>query len=206
MLHSSPFDTTVIIWTVISFLAGSIPVAVLFGRLFLHVDPLTVGDHNPGGTNVGKLGGWQAGLAATALDMLKAYIPVFLAQRAGITEWGLVPVAIAPVIGHVIQPWLGFHGGKGLACTAGAWTALIPWIALAFGAGAVPAKILQNDDAYTALAGMLTLTAFASYGLHSPWLTALALINTALMFWTHRHVIGAPIPWKSWVTGNRRRA
>jgi glycerol-3-phosphate acyltransferase PlsY len=45
----------------------------------------------------------------------------------GISDWGLVPIAIAPVAGHAFSPFLGFRGGKAVAVTGGVWMALTAW-------------------------------------------------------------------------------
>jgi glycerol-3-phosphate acyltransferase PlsY len=68
------------------------------------------------------------GALALLLDTLKALIPVGLAYYwVGITDWGLVPVALAPIAGHAFSPFLGFKGGKAVATTLGTWMALTIW-------------------------------------------------------------------------------
>lgn len=118
----------VLLWTTIGFVSGSLPLSVWLGRWLLRKDITEYGDANPGATNVLRAGGKKAGALALLLDTLKALIPVGLAYYwAGIAGWGLVPVALAPIVGHAFSPFLGFKGGKAVATTLGVWMALTVW-------------------------------------------------------------------------------
>ncbi len=193
--------SVLILWSVFGYLCGSIPFAVLVGRFIVKVDPRTVGDGNPGGTNVWIAGGWKIGLATAILDILKAYIPVWLALRAGLSGWALVPVGLAPILGHATQPFLGWRGGKALGTTGGAWIALVGvWVFPVYALGALPALALQTEHAYAALAGMLALLAYTVLYDGADWLIAFALLNNLLIFWTHRRELGRPWRWRNWVS------
>src|SRR5512136_624311 len=112
-------------WTLFGFILGSIPFSMIFARLLARTDIRTVGDGNPGGTNALKAGGLKAGLPAILLDIFKGFLPVYLAQRSGLAGWSLLPVCVAPVLGHAFSPFLRFRGGKALGATGGVWVALI---------------------------------------------------------------------------------
>lgn len=59
------------------------------------------------------------------LDYLKGVIPVGLAWFTfGVEGWAIVPVALAPVLGHAYSPFLRGRGGKAVATTFGVWTGL----------------------------------------------------------------------------------
>jgi glycerol-3-phosphate acyltransferase PlsY len=192
--------SSLILWSAFAYLCGSIPFAVLIGRFVVKVDPRTVGDGNPGGTNVWIAGGWKIGLAAALIEIFKGFVPVYLAQRAGLSEWSLLPVALAPILGHATQPFLGWRGGKALGATGGVWLALIgPWVFVVYAAGTLPVLAVQMEHAYAALAGMLILLAYAVLG-GVDWLIAFALLNNLLLFWTHRRELGRPWRWRGWVS------
>jgi glycerol-3-phosphate acyltransferase PlsY len=57
------------------------------------------------------------------LDIAKGFLPVFFAS-----ELTLMPVLVGfgTVLGHIVTPWLGFKGGKGVATTIGVMAALAP--------------------------------------------------------------------------------
>ena len=68
--------TTIAIVMIISaYLLGSVSSAILICRLLRLPDPRDVGSHNPGATNVLRLGGKKAALAVLLCDMLKGTIP-----------------------------------------------------------------------------------------------------------------------------------
>jgi len=112
--------------TLIGFLAGSLPLSLWLGRLALGVDIRDYGpDRNPGAGNVWRAGGPALGILAAVLDIAKAALPVAAARLVfDISGWALLPVALAPIVGHDFSPLLGFRGGKGVAATFGAWLAL----------------------------------------------------------------------------------
>lgn len=192
--------TAIILWTFFGYLCGSIPFAYLIGRYIVRRDIRTVGDGNPGGTNVWIAGGWKVGLAAALIEIFKGFLPVYLAQRAGLSGWPLVPVGLSPIFGHATQPFLAWRGGKALGTTGGVWVALIGiWAFPIYALGALPALALQTEHAYAALAGMLVLVAYSVLG-GVDWLTAFALLNSLLIFWTHRRELGRPWRWRGWVS------
>jgi glycerol-3-phosphate acyltransferase PlsY len=189
-----------LLWTLSGFIIGSIPFSVILGKLFAKTDIRAFGDGNPGGMNAFKVGGWKAGLPAMFLDIGKGFLPVFLAQKYGLAGWSLVPVCLAPILGHAFSPLLRFHGGKALGTTAGVWIALVGlWVFPIFAILALPATLLQSEDAWSANAGMLALLGYAIlFG--EAWMVALAALNAAAIAWTHRHDLVRPPQLRSWVT------
>lgn len=191
----------IVLWSLFGYLCGSIPFAVIIGRYFVKVDPRTVGDRNPGGANVWKSGGWMIGLVTSLIEIFKGFAPVYLAQRAGLSAWSLVPVGLSPILGHATQPFLGWRGGKALGTTGGAWIAFIGlWVFPIFGLGAVPVLAIQTVDAYSAVAGMIALVVYAE--IHGvTWLIVFSLLNTVLIVWTHRRDLVRGWHWRDWITG-----
>lgn len=190
---------TAFIWTLLGFLLGSLPLSVWLGKLVLHTDIRDYGDGNPGGTNVMRAGSRTLGVLAIILDMLKAAGPVSLAHYVfQVTGWPLVPVMLAPILGHIFSPFLGFRGGKALACTFGAWTALtVPFGPFVMGGSVFIFYQLLNASGWAVMASLLTLLGFLLVpALHwrSPGLTVgltlplfVAWAGTvAILAWTHR--------------------
>ena len=68
----------VIICLILGYLFGSIPTAVLIGKIFFHKDPRDYGSHNAGGTNAGRLFGKKVGFLVITLDMLKTVAPMYI--------------------------------------------------------------------------------------------------------------------------------
>ncbi|RME90047.1 MAG: hypothetical protein D6770_03315 [Anaerolineae bacterium] len=198
---------SLIAWTSFGFILGSIPFSFLLVHFWVHRDIRTVGDGNPGATNAWKAGGWPVGLSAVALDISKGFAPLYLARRmAGLEGWALLPVALAPILGHALQPWLKFHGGKALATSGGAW---IAWIGLRtlpiYASLTLPALALQVEHAWAAFAGMFALLGYTLWFVESPPLTAFACINLCIIAWTHRRELRHAPRLRAWLANRLSR-
>ncbi len=170
-----------LVWALIGFALGSIPFSVILGRLLLRKDIRQYGDGNPGGTNVARASGSKL-LGALAivlvLDMAKGALPVSLAHYVfGVDGWALVPVMLAPILGHAYSPFLRFKGGKAIAVTFGVWTALT----VPFGPFVMALSLLALN------AALLVLLAFLGViGLVSPPVLAAWAGTAAILALKHR--------------------
>ncbi len=131
-----PLAQSVGFWTIVAYFIAAIPTGVLVARL-KGVDLRLHGSGNIGATNAGRVLGAKLGVAVLVLDILKAATPVWLAAHplalgAGSdAQVGLAAVAFAAVVGHIFPVYLGFRGGKGVACALGVFLALDPPVAVA---------------------------------------------------------------------------
>ena len=117
-----------LLWAILSFFAGALPLSVWVGRLAAQRDIREVADHNPGATNVLRTGGFGWFIVAMSLDISKAAVPVGLAtQIFGWSGWPLLLIALAPPLGHAFSPFLGGKGGKAVAAVFGVWIGLTIW-------------------------------------------------------------------------------
>ena len=112
-----------------SYLLGSIPTGFLWGKA-RGIDIRTVGSGNIGATNVMRALGKGSGIAVLLIDAMKGFIPVFFAPRVfpDADRNALQIVCCVFVIaGHNWTCWLKFKGGKGIATSAGALLAFLPY-------------------------------------------------------------------------------
>jgi len=118
---------------IIAYLIGSIPFAYLYGKAFKKIDIRQHGSGNVGATNVMRVLGTKAGLIVFFLDVLKGFLPVFLAQMifSDTIEYLPVLVAIFTILGHTFTIFLSFKGGKGVASAAGVFIAFSPYTFIA---------------------------------------------------------------------------
>ncbi|UXN34665.1 glycerol-3-phosphate 1-O-acyltransferase PlsY [Avibacterium paragallinarum] len=103
-----------------AYLLGSISSAILICRLAGLPDPRNAGSHNPGATNVLRIGGRWAALAVLVFDVLKGMLPVWAGYYLGLTQFELGMVALGACLGHIFPIFFKFKGGKGVATAFGA--------------------------------------------------------------------------------------
>lgn len=115
-------------YAILGFLSGSILFSYHLPLLLkgLNIVALSA-DHNPGSANAIKLAGVPVGLLCLFADMLKGFVPVWLAIRFLGPGFPLIPLVIAaPVLGHAFTPWYSFRGGKAIAVSFGVLAGLLP--------------------------------------------------------------------------------
>jgi glycerol-3-phosphate acyltransferase PlsY len=110
---------------------GSIPTGYLLVRLAGHRDVREFGSGSTGATNVLRVKGWKAALPVAAVDILKGFLPAFLALKWLDDPAFAALCGLAAVIGHCYPFSIGFRGGKGVATSLGAYAAIAFWPCLA---------------------------------------------------------------------------
>ena len=101
----------------LGYLLGSIPFALVIGKVFYHTDIRQYGSGNLGGTNAGRVLGKKAGISVIVLDALKAFIPVWITSlfSADASIW----CGLAVCVGHCYPLFAHFKGGKAAASMFG---------------------------------------------------------------------------------------
>jgi acyl phosphate:glycerol-3-phosphate acyltransferase len=112
------------VWLLGAFAIGSIPFGYLVGRLFYRTDIRERGSGNIGAMNALRTLGKTGALAVLLLDAAKGFVPVAIAVHVFHSNALGALAAGAVVLGHCFSPWLGWHGGKGVATSFGAIFAL----------------------------------------------------------------------------------
>ncbi|TCP90151.1 acyl-phosphate glycerol-3-phosphate acyltransferase [Cricetibacter osteomyelitidis] len=115
-----------IFYMLCAYLLGSVSSAVLLCRTLGLPDPRTEGSHNPGATNVLRIGGKWPALGVLIFDILKGMLPVWAGYYLGLTQFELGMVALGACLGHIFPIFFKFKGGKGVATAFGA-IAPISW-------------------------------------------------------------------------------
>jgi glycerol-3-phosphate acyltransferase PlsY len=184
---------------VISYLCGSVPSSVWWGKGFFGVDVREHGSHNAGATNTFRVLGPKAGIPVLLLDVLKGFLPVRLLPLWSGAEpysdvWTLLRVllVLTAVVGHLYPVFAGFRGGKGIATSLGGVLAIHPGSALIC-IGVFFVVFLATR--YVSLASLTAALAFPlaiAFAFHeqSHVLLGFAIVLCAVVFFTHRHNIG----------------
>ncbi len=179
-------------------LAGLVSGSLMFSAWLPRLrgrDARQVGDGNPGAVNAFRAGGPLIGSAALLLDFLKAALPVAAGRWwLGIEGWWLLPVALAPLVGHAFSPFLLFRGGKAVAATFGAWCGLTLWQGpTVLGVCLGIAGLLLERDAWRVMFGMAGLLVYGLLRGAEPVLLAFWAANLALLVLKHRRELDWPI-------------
>ena len=189
------------LWIVGGFLSGSIPFSLLLGRLMTHKDIRSIGDGNPGAANAWKAGGWTSGLPAMILDIGKGFLPVFLAVHIGhLNGLALLPIALAPILGHAFSPFLRFKGGKAIGVSGGVWLALACFEPIVvFGIFTLVMLLFQPEHAWCVVVGMSCLTFYWVVTQAPLPIILTAAGNLLIIACKHRLELLKPILLRQWV-------
>jgi acyl phosphate:glycerol-3-phosphate acyltransferase len=109
---------TELLFAALGYVLGSIPFGLLLTRAAGLGDVRSIGSGNIGATNVLRTGNKKIAALTLLCDVLKGFLPVWLAAQFG-GEWAAVVAGFAAMAGHIFPVWLGFKGGKGVATGLG---------------------------------------------------------------------------------------
>jgi glycerol-3-phosphate acyltransferase PlsY len=184
--------------TLIEFFCGSLMFSYWLG-LAANTDLKAVGDVNPGAYNLWQSAGYKFGIVGVCLDFMKGYLPLAIFLSLGyIKGIAIVPVAIAPVLGHAFSPFLKFKGGKAIAVTFGVWSAVTGFeVALVYAVVLaifnVAAKLKSNGktastetDAVMVVLGMVVVFVYLVMKNFSYEIIFLCLLNFLIITYTNR--------------------
>ena len=99
------------------YILGSIPNALVVGRLFYKTDIRQHGSGNLGGTNAGRVLGKKAGIAVALLDVFKATFAMIIAHF--IFPNAIIYAGFFATLGHCFPVFANFKGGKAVSTAVG---------------------------------------------------------------------------------------
>ena len=145
--------------TIFAYLAGSIPTAVWYGKIFHGIDVRQHGSGNAGATNSLRTLGKKAGIIVLIVDFLKGFLAVKAASLLSTETDSILPLimGLAVIIGHIFPIFAQFRGGKGVATAMGVLVATFPWAALGC---VLTFMIVVFLTKYVSLASLLGALAF----------------------------------------------
>lgn len=103
----------------LGYLLGSVPFALVIGKLFYYTDVRKHGSGNLGGSNTGRVLGKKAGIAVMTLDLLKSTLVVWLSMQISGQPSALALGAVSGALGHCYPVFARFRGGKAVATMYG---------------------------------------------------------------------------------------
>ena len=186
----------------VSFISGALPFSVWLTRIVLGKDVRHFGDGNPGAANVFRTGNQYLGLITLLLDVSKAAAPVgFAYNNLQIRGIPMFFIAVAPVLGHMFSPFLGFKGGKAIATVLGVWIGLTLWVAsLPAVIAAAIGSVFLTSSGWSVMLAMIVILFTLLLWIPTPLLISIWAAVTFLLAWTHRAELRQFPHLRSWLT------
>lgn len=202
-----------ILFVILGYLCGSIPVGYIVGKVTKGIDIRDYGSGNMGATNVMRTVSNKAGYLTMGLDMVKGAIGVFAARiylwTAEYSGFGtdsgagfpyyldegffLTLVAFMTVVGHALPVWVKFKGGKSAAVGSGAILGINPIAWLGIMILWFPllkfTKIMSLSNMIMAVISPVIYWVFAGNNFWfngSLWALIVSCIMVIFIFWRHR--------------------
>lgn len=188
----------------IGYVFGCFQTSYIYGRLH-GIDIRKYGSGNAGTTNSLRVLGKKAGIIVLLCDMLKTGLAIMLVRFLFRERYGdilyvlAIYAAAGAVLGHVFPFYLGFKGGKGIACTAGLIVFFHPYMilpqAVSFLAIFFTTHYVSLGSLVTELLLLAEMVLFGQlgvFGMSQGALNELYLVTAlmaALAFWGHRENI-----------------
>lgn len=188
-----------ILLTLIAYLLGSVPTAVLVSRRFFDIDIRDYGSGNAGATNVYRVLGPKWGTLVMVVDMLKGVLAVQLAlllpeyEPEGMAFQNLQTLlGLAAVVGHIFPIWADFRGGKGVATIFGMVLGISPLTAV--GCVTIFSLVLYLTR-FISLSSILASISFpifilVVFNVDNPLYRVFAITVALLVLLTHQKNIG----------------
>ena len=105
--------------SLIGYLLGSIPFALVIGKVFYNTDIRNYGSKNLGGSNAGRVLGKKAALAVMTMDILKVTMAIFITSLFATKDTLMIVSGLAAATGHCFPIFAHFKGGKAVATMYG---------------------------------------------------------------------------------------
>jgi glycerol-3-phosphate acyltransferase PlsY len=181
----------------IGYLLGSCPNGLLISAT-QGIDIREHGSGNIGATNVLRMLGKGWGYTVFILDCLKGFLSVMVAfwiatNIPSLSKPELLAIVsgVACVVGHSFPIWLRFHGGKGVATSAGVLLGLMPLAVLSVFVIWIVLFKLTHYVSIASVGAALSLPVLVAIFLEfkiitGPSLLPFSLVIASLVIWRHR--------------------
>jgi acyl phosphate:glycerol-3-phosphate acyltransferase len=167
---------------------GSLPSGYLAGRWLKGIDIREQGSGSMGATNVLRALGKGPAMVVFAVDVLKGFLAVRIAEALlpPDASWAVVLVGLAAILGHSRPVWLQWRGGKSVAVSIGLLFGMNLVVAFAvLGIWSVTAfftRIVSISSIFGAVAAPVL---FYLSGAPLPF-TLFGLVGGSYVVWLHR--------------------
>jgi glycerol-3-phosphate acyltransferase PlsY len=180
------FFISFIILIPLSYVIGSINSSIIFSKIYKLPDPRDYGSKNPGATNILRSGNKFLALTILSFDILKGFLPVFIAYYFIEDKLYIQIIGLVAVVGHIFPIFYNFKGGKGVATALGAilgfdsilgLICLLTWLITAF---------LFRYSALSAIVSFTFLPIYTWLSYENLAITSIYLFLTIVVIYKHK--------------------
>lgn len=183
----------IILYSLISYLLGSIPTAYWTGKIFRHIDIREYGSKNSGTTNTLRVLGLKYAIPVLTIDILKGYAATMLVYLVTVSShspeftYYKIIFGLFAAVGHIFPVYAGFRGGKGIATLTGAMIGIsFPVFLVCLVVFLVSVIITKYVSASSIIAAFALPFAFLFFFGKDTFLLIFALFIIALVLFSHR--------------------
>ena len=177
---------------VLGYLLGSVPFALVIGKVFYKTDIRKFGSGNLGGGNAGRVLGKKAGVAVMTMDILKVTLAVFLVTFFSGNEAWMAAAGLAAAMGHCFPVFAGFKGGKAVAVMYGFLLGMALCTECSLLLFLLPLAVfllilyLWKIIALASIGSAVFVTVYSFFAVPSRPVFRALLVFTAVIIWRHR--------------------
>src|SRR5690625_564403 len=172
-----------IIFGLIAYLLGSIPSALLVGKIGFNKDIREHGSGNLGATNAFRVLGMKAGIIVTLSDILKGTVATVIPILFDASVHPLL-IGLFAVIGHTYPIFAKFKGGKAVATSSGIILGSFPLLFVIMVTTFLLSLYLSK---YVSLSSIITGVVTIIISLFYKDIVLIAIISFLTLFVIYRH-------------------
>ena len=177
---------TLFLLMVLAYFMGAIPSGVWLGKIFKNIDVRDYGSKNSGATNSYRVLGAKLGIAVLIIDVLKGFIPLYIASKFNLAYNDLVILGLVAILAHTFSCFISFKGGKGVATSLGVFLFLAPVITLILLAIFILVVYFTKYISLGSITAALLLPIFTFFTHRDSYLFALSVIIAIFVIYRHK--------------------
>lgn len=172
-----------VVYSILAYVLGSLPFALIVGKVGYNIDVREHGSGNLGATNAFRVLGVKAGSIVVLADIFKGTLAVLIPLLLHADVY-LLAIGLFAVIGHTYPLFAKFKGGKAVATSAGIILGVSP---LLFAIMVLSFLICLYVSKYVSLSSMITgvITLVVSFFLKDIGLMIVMLALNVFVFYRH---------------------
>lgn len=172
-----------VLFAIIAYLLGSIPSALLVGKIGFNKDIREHGSGNLGATNAFRVLGMKAGIIVTLSDILKGTVATVIPILFDASVHPLL-IGLFAVIGHTYPIFAKFKGGKAVATSSGIILGSFPLLFVIMVTTFLFSLYLSK---YVSLSSIITGVVTIIISLFYKDIVLIAIISFLTLFVIYRH-------------------